>query len=1443
MPAETPSGSHLTASAVEIQVGGRGVWALVDTGADFSMMREGLHDTLGRELTPPTQSAKGAGGEPLHIAGTIHKVPISIQGKEFLCDNIAVVRSLVYDFVLGRDFCCRFGTVIDDREGTLRIGGLTVPLPLYSDIWPHRSRVLLAANVTIPPRSTMLVGAKVTPVGGKSRGLIAIQGVLEPSATSGVADVLVPREIVTSDSSGLVPLQLTNTAYEEARLLRGTDCGTFYPFFPSGESEFQLCPDQASRTVASAVADGGEPRDSADSEFANPIIPDLDDTALSIGGKERVREIVSAYKDIFSRHDGDIGHTHLVEHTIDTGDAAPIRQPPRRIPVSVRAEIEEQKERMLRDGIIEPSMSAWSSPVVLARKKDGTFRFCVDLRAVNGVTKGHAHPLPRIDSTLDCLAGARFYSTLDLASGYWQVGIAESDREKTAFSTGTGLHQFRVMAMGLKNASATFQRLMELVLSGLDTQTCLVYLDDLVIFSQTEGEHLKTLEAVFERIRAAGLKLKPKKCHIAKKEVTFLGHLVTEEGIRPDPKNVEKVLSWPKPETAEEMAGFLGLCGYYAKFIANYTGVCKPLRDAAQRPGQLQWCDEMREAFKHLRRVLASPPVLALPTFRGTFILYTDACNSSVGSVLSELVNGTERVIAYDSKILTKSQVKWPTYDKELWAVVHAIRRFRQYTVGSKFVIVTDHKPLANIPGSIAVERDGTGRRGRWAVELSSFEFEVRVRAGSAHGNADALSRRPPGEGTYDEEPTVVASVLRQGSVCAAARTTEVQRSGHVFSRASALVRCLFAAVVSLTSGVFAGWYPPATSEKLVADPLREEVASRGLGPAEGGVPSPGSCRGSDSVWGGVPPPGMCQESGSVRGLTGANTGAGSSGRPSATESDPVTVGSPTRGGTVPCVTIPVTVAGAVTDCSPVTATDRAGMQQAQRNDPSLAAIGNRIRDGLTLDPQANGEWSGILKHHGRKMTIVEGIVGIADAGKFRVAVPEELRVGILGMAHNSPSSGHLGRKRTAHRLQERFIWPGMRRDVRAFCESCVPCQRRSVPGPSMKASLETETPSEPFDRVGIDITEMPTSSRGNRYALVIMDYFSKYVRVYPLKDQVTETVLDALMDWVYAFGAPKRLHSDQGRQFESHLFQAMCEKMGIRKTRTTPYHPQSDGMVERFNRTLKDMISKYIRADGVDWDQKVQPCTFAYNSSVHAATGHTPFFLLHGFEPRSPLDVAYERPTELIPANSYMENRLSALREAHDRARSNMAHAAAEAARRYDTTSRQANYRSGDLVWVRDFQASAGGKPKLGLKYKGPWTVLGQPDQNGGGVTYRVRSSDGKIRVLHHDALKPYRGPNPAVIQHTPGPKAGRTLTSEPSPARGGAPPPEGRSGVSDPLVEAWLGGAPGPSHHSPTGEVRCPGSVARGGGENSGVVYGPPTPRFTCYGRLSRPVVPFGL
>ena len=265
----------------------------------------------------------------------------------------------------------------------------------------------------------------------------------------------------------------------------------------------------------------------------------------------------------------DLGKTSKLQHRIPTGDTYLTRQPVRRVPPHQREAVQQLPNQMLDGGVIEPSTSPWASPIVLVQKKDGTTRFCVDYRRLNNVTCKDAYPLPRIDATLDTLHGSRWFSTLDLLSGYWQVEVTESDRPKTAFCTTEGLFQFRVMPFGLCNAPATFQRLMDLVLAGLQWKECLVYLDDIIVLGRTFQEHLRNLQSVLQRLRESGLRFKPSKCHFFCDQVQYLGHVISRNGITTDPTKIEKVVTWPMPTSKRETQQFLGFASYYRRFVKD----------------------------------------------------------------------------------------------------------------------------------------------------------------------------------------------------------------------------------------------------------------------------------------------------------------------------------------------------------------------------------------------------------------------------------------------------------------------------------------------------------------------------------------------------------------------------------------------------------------------------------------------------------------------------------------------------------------------------------------------------------------------------------------------------------------------------------------------------------------------------------------------------------
>ena len=356
------------------------------------------------------------------------------------------------------------------------------------------------------------------------------------------------------------------------------------------------------------------------------------------------------------------------------------------------------------------------------------------------MTHRDAYPLPRIDATLESLAGSKLFSTLDLAAGYWQVEVEEEDKNKTAFSTMQGHFEFNVMPFGLTNAPATFQRLMECTLAGLTPAECLIYLDDIVVFSSTFEDHLHRLKQVFERLRRTGLRLKPSKCHFCLPQVKYLGHIVSAKGIQPDSAKLEAVTKYPTPRNIEELRAFLGLANYYRRFVQSYAHIAGPLYNLTRKSiAGYKWTECCEESFVQLKQALTSPPILAYPKFDTMFTVSMDASDTAMGAVLSQIQEGKERVIAYWSRQLDKAQRHYSTIEREALAVVSAIKEFYPYLYGFKFELVTDHNPLISLKGLHNVG----GRITRWILFLQQFDFTIVYKLGRSNGNADALSRVP----------------------------------------------------------------------------------------------------------------------------------------------------------------------------------------------------------------------------------------------------------------------------------------------------------------------------------------------------------------------------------------------------------------------------------------------------------------------------------------------------------------------------------------------------------------------------------------------------------------------------------------------------------------------------------------------------------------------------
>ncbi|CAB3989530.1 Hypothetical predicted protein [Paramuricea clavata] len=422
---------------------------------------------------------------------------------------------------------------------------------------------------------------------------------------------------------------------------------------------------------------------------------------------------------------------------------------------------------MLSSGVIRESKSPYASPAVLVRKKDGGLRVCVDFRKINAKTIRDAYPLPGISDTLEALEGARWFCSLDIQSGYLQVRVAEKDKPKTALTTPFGLYEFNRMPFGLTNAPATFQRLMERCLSGLNLKICLVYLDDVIVFARTFEEMLERLEAVLRRLGEFGLKLKPSKCKLFQTKLTYLGHVVSENGVEPDPEKISALPKWLEnpPRNRKELQTFLGFAGYYRNFVEGFAKIAAPLYDLikepnAKMPRTFLWTETCQYAFESLISKLSTSPVLAFPDFTLPFVLHTDASGVGLGAVLYQLQNGKKRVLAYGSRSPTHSEQRYCANRREFLALKWAVtEKFRSYLYGRKFHVITDSNPLTYLLTSAKLSTTDH----RWLASLSTYDFTISYRAGKSCGDTDGLSRIPREGDTprHGEEMTPDAEYLR----------------------------------------------------------------------------------------------------------------------------------------------------------------------------------------------------------------------------------------------------------------------------------------------------------------------------------------------------------------------------------------------------------------------------------------------------------------------------------------------------------------------------------------------------------------------------------------------------------------------------------------------------------------------------------------------------------
>jgi transposase InsO family protein len=832
-------------------------------------------------------------------------------------------------------------------------------------------------------------------------------------------------------------------------------------------------------------------------------------------------------------------------------------------------------------------------------------------------------------------------------------------------------------------------------------------MDDIIIHSSTWEHHIETIDKVLCRLRDAGLTVHIKKSQFACHELVYLGHLVTREGIRPEQKKVEAVRSFERPTTLSQMQTFLGFCGVFRRFIPGYGEIVRSLHDMTRKSEQRKWAKnelwnpERERAFDAIKAVICDAVTLAHPRADRPLLMVCDASDTGMGAMLAQVDdNGSERPIAFASATFTGAALNYTTTEKEGMAVIWAASQFRPYVYGTPTVVVTDHSALTTIL------RKGTApqRIARMVLDLTQYDFTYVHRKGSHNKVADALSR--------------LTSVMANAHVV----------TGHPddFTPPSS---------VNAVNETRAN---DKAAQSTVLDDIVMPSAQVQATPSEttplSGV---GDCRRVDNP-------------------TDANA-------PTTTPS------------TVELSTQPTTVIGgqrvnrklkrAVTTPTYVTTNDGTyandvnsdDIRKAQHLDRECHAMfvyltTNKLPDDPTLQ-----RW---IRDRHDQFAVLHDLVyhvdivrrnGSATAVHTSVWVPASLRENVLRRCHDHPATGgHVGFHRTVLRIRQYYWWPRLYADVAEYVMACIQCQAtraRTTPPAMLQAHL---TPTSPFETVAMDLLAMPTTSRGNKYVLVIIDHFSRYVIAIPIADKNATTIANALMErLVLIHGHPSRLLSDRGGEFMNACIRKLCERLGTKKSFTTPYRPQADGMVERFNRTLLRMLRIYVDTRQSDWDVLLPFMLYAYNTAVARTTGEAPYTIIFGREPPAPAyyDALAESGVTATADNvttwvrmlkEHLANELvEAIRTQSDEAK------AIELARRNRALSKPPEYAPGTVVWLADRRPlkESNAKPKLQRKQQGLFVVVTSPSP----VTCQIRrlgNIDGRTRKVHVDLLMPFHSP-----------------------------------------------------------------------------------------------------